>query len=164
HHKPLEIEFLIDSKSFQMIIAPLVRNLSRLGIKARIRMVDDNQYQIRLNNFDYDIIVNVFGQSLIPGNEQFAYWHSSQKNISGSRNFSGLNNPVVDFLVEKIIKAQSKEELKIATQALDRVLLWNFYTIPQWHNNTYRILYQDKFAMPNKPPLYSIGLDTWWMK
>ena len=162
--KQLEIEFLIDNKSFQMVIAPMIRNLTKLGIKAKTRMVDDNQYQVRINNFDYDVIVTVFGQGLIPGNEQFSYWHSSTKNTVGGNNLAGVDNKVVDYLIEKIINAKSKEEILAATKSLDRVLLWNFYTIPQWHNNTYRILYKNKFEMPKITPKYGIGLDSWWIK
>ena len=162
--KQLEIEFLINTKSFQMVIAPMIKNLTKLGIKARNRLVDDNQYQVRINNFDYDIIVSVFGQGLIPGNEQYSYWHSSTKNTIGGNNLAGVDSKVVDYLIEKIINAKTKAEILTATKSLDRVLLWNFYTIPQWHNNTYRILYKNKFEMPQITPKYAIGLDSWWIK
>jgi microcin C transport system substrate-binding protein len=160
--QPLTIEFLIDGKAFQMIIAPMIKNLSKLGIDARSRLVEDNQYKVRIDNFDYDIMVNVYGQGLIPGNEQFAYWHSSQRNLSGSRNLAGTNDVVVDNLTEKIMQSTGKKELKNLTQALDLVLLWNYYAIPQWHNKTYRILYKNKFSMPDKSPPYSLAVDSWW--
>ena len=161
--KQLEIEFLINTKSFQMVIAPMIKNLTKLGIKAKTRLVDDNQYQVRINNFDYDIIVSVFGQGLIPGNEQYSYWHSSTKNTIGGNNLAGVDNKVVDYLIEKIINAKTKAEILTATKSLDRVLLWNFYTIPQWHNNTYRILYKNKFGIPATTPKYAIGIDSWWI-
>ena len=160
----ISIEFLIDSESFEMIVAPFVKNLRKLGIDAKMRFVEENQYQTRVNNFDFDVIVAVFGQSLIPGDELFSYFHSSQKNIKGSRNLSGLDDKIIDELVEKITRAKSKEELKNLCQKLDQRMLENYYTTPQWHNNTYRILYRDIFAMPKVSAKYSLALDSWWIK
>ena len=160
----ISIEFLIDSESFEMIVAPFVKNLRKLGIDAKMRFVEENQYQTRVNNFDFDVIVAVFGQSLFPGDELFSYFHSSQKNIKGSRNLSGLDDKIIDELVEKITRAKSKEELKNLCQKLDQRMLENYYTTPQWHNNTYRILYRDIFAMPKVSAKYSLALDSWWIK
>lgn len=160
----LSIEFLIDTPSFQMITAPFVKNLEKIGIAAKLRFVEENQYQTRVNNFDYDIIVAVFGQSLIPGNELFAYWHSSQKDIKGSQNLAGLNDKNVDQLVEKIAATQDRNELIKLCKMLDRYMLENYYTIPQWYNNSYRILYRDIFSMPKITPKYSLGVDTWWIE
>lgn len=162
--KQLEIEFLIDSESFQMITAPFVKNLAKLGIAAKVRFVEENQYQTRMNNYDFDVVVAVFGQSLIPGNELFSYWHSSQKDIKGGQNISGLNDKKVDKLVEEILRSKSKRDLIILCQTLDRYMLENYYLIPQWHNNTYRILYRDIFAMPKITPKYSLAVDSWWLK
>jgi len=161
-NKQLEIEFLIDSKTFAMVIAPMKKNLAKLGIKSRIRLVDDSQYVIRTNEFDYDIIVNVFGQGLIPGNEQYSYWHSSLKDVKGSNNVSGVDNKAADYLLTQILNAKDKTQLETYTRALDRILLWNHYVIPQWYSNSYRILYKNKFGMPKITPLYSIGVDSWW--
>lgn len=158
------IEFLIDSSSFQMITAPFVKNLKKLGIAAKLRFVEENQYQTRVNNFDYDVIVAVFGQAMIPGNELFSYWHSSQKDIKGSQNLSGLNDPYVDSLVEKIANSKDKNQLMSLCQKLDRYMLENYFTILQWHNNSYRILYRDIFDMPKITPKYSLALDTWSIK
>ncbi len=157
------VEFLIDSESFQMVIAPLIKNLHKLGINAKTRFVEENQYQTRVNNFDFDVVVGMFGQALIPGDELFSYFHSSQKNIKGSRNLAGLSDVAVDDLVEKISRAKGKSELKNLCQRLDQTLLENYYTIPQWHNNTYRILYRNIFAFPKIQPKYSIALDSWWV-
>ena len=164
NQKPIEFEFLIDSKSFQMVIAPMVKNLAILGIKAKIRLVDKNQYQNRLKNYDYDIIINVFGNGMIPGDEQFSYWHSSQKDIVGGYNMAGVDNKAIDYLVTKISNNKNKKELKILTKSLDRILLWNFYVIPQWHSQNHRILYQNKFSIPEKIPDYSLALDSWWIE
>jgi microcin C transport system substrate-binding protein len=147
-----------------MITAPFVKNLEKLGIAAKLRFVEENQYQTRVNNFDYDVIVAVFGQSLIPGNELFSYWHSSQKNIKGGQNLSGLNDKFVDQLVEKIANSKDKQELIRLCRQLDKHMLENYYTILQWHNNSYRILYRDIFMMPKITPKYSLSVDTWWSK
>ncbi len=160
----VKVEFMIDSSAFIMVLAPFVQNLQKLGIDAKVKFVEENQYQTRVNNFDFDIIISVFGQGLIPGNELYAYFHSSQKDVKGSRNISGLSDKIIDDLVEKITKAKGRKELKELCWQLDRRLLENYYTILQWHNNSYRILYRDIFAMPQKKPKYSLALDSWWMK
>ncbi len=162
--KPLEIEFLLSSSNFERIVSPYLRNLERLGIRARIRTVDASQYQTRLEQYDFDIIVHVYGQSLFPGNEQRNYWTSEKADQPGGQNYIGIKNPAVDAMVEKIISAHSMEELTTATHALDRVLLWNYYAIPQWHVRTFRVAYWDKFAKPAIAPKYGLGLDTWWSK
>lgn len=162
--KPLEIEFIIDQKTFEMVVAPFVKNLRKLGIKAVARFVEENQYQTRVNNFDFDIITAVYPQSSIPGSELYSYFHSSQKNIKGSRNLAGISDEKVDKLILKILDAKSKEMLKIYCQELDKYLLENYFTILQWHNNTYRILYRDIFLLPKISPKYSLAIDTWSIK
>jgi microcin C transport system substrate-binding protein len=163
-NEKISIEFLIDSQNFEMIVAPFVQNLRKLGIDAKMRLVEENQYQTQVNNFDFDVITAMFGQAAIPGNELFAYFHSSQKDIKGGRNLIGLDNKKVDELVEKISRAKNKNELTTLTKSLDQILLENYYTIPQWHNNTYRILYRDIFAFPEIQPKYSLAIDSWWRK
>jgi microcin C transport system substrate-binding protein len=162
--KPVVIEFLIDTPTFEMIISPFVKNLRKLGIDAKTRFIEENQYAARVRNFDFDVIVAVFGQSLIPGNELIRYWHSSQKNIIGAHNISGLDDKIIDDLVEKISRAQNKQDLIKLCQAFDKHMLENYYTVPQWHNDVYRVLYRDIFAMPAVTPKYSLGTDFWWLK
>ena len=163
-NKPIEIEFLITNDSFNMVIAPFIKNLKKIGITAKIKKIEENQYQSRVNNFDYDVMVAVLPQSKIPGDELYAYFHSSQKDVKGSRNLMGLNNKKVDQLVEKITKAKKLDRLKELSKALDQELLKNHYLIPQWHNNSYRILYRDIFNMPKVKPKYGLNIDSWWSK
>lgn len=163
-NQPLKIEFLIDTKAFEMITAPFVKNLKKLGIDAKMHFIEENQYQTRINNFDFDVIVGMFGQALIPSDELFSYWHSSQKDIKGSRNLAGLNDKIVDDLVVKISKTRNKATLKNLCQKLDKRMLENYYTIPQWYNSSYRILYRDIFIMPKIKPKYSLALDSWYLK
>lgn len=158
-----EFEILLASADFERIVLPFVRNLERLGINARVRTVDVTQYQNRLNTFDYDLIVENVSQSLSPGNEQRDFWGSENAMREGSRNVAGVRDPIVDQLVEAIIAAPDRNTLVIRTRALDRVLLWNFYVIPHWHINFYRVAYWDKFGRPEITPRYALGLDTWWL-
>ena len=159
--QPVVIEFLIDSKAFEMVVASFANNLKKLGIATKIKFVEENQYQQMLNNFNFDVVVGVFPQSATPGAELYGYFHSSQINIKGGRNLLGLQDNLVDDLVEKIAISTNKTELINLCQKLDKYLLENYLVIPHWHNNTYRILYSNVFAMPKIKPKYSLGIDTW---
>ena len=109
------------------------------------------------------MVVATMPQSLSPGNEQINYWGSDAADTNGSRNIIGIKNPVIDNLIQKVISAKDREDLIISTQALDRVLLWNHYVIPQWHISSYRTLYWDIFDKPKIRPKYSLGTNTWWI-
>ncbi|PJF20487.1 MAG: hypothetical protein CUN56_15925, partial [Phototrophicales bacterium] len=123
------------------------------------------QYVKRLQDFDYDMTIHSVGESLSPGNEQREYWHSSKADEIGSRNIMGIKDPVVDALIEMVIAAPSREELVHRTRALDRVLLWGYYVVPQWHINSWRVAYYDKFGKPDIISPQGLGVsDTWWMK
>ncbi len=161
--EPMEIEFLLVQPSFERIVSPMIKNLSRLGIKGRIRIVDSAQYQNRTDSFDFDIVVSTFGQSLSPGNEQINFWHSSKADVDGSRNIIGIKDPVVDELIDLVINAPDRQSLIDRTRALDRVLLWGHYVIPQWHIRTFRIAYWNKFKRPKIVPKYGLGFNSWWI-
>ena len=161
--KPLEIEFLLVSPAFERVVSPFVRSLKRLGINSKIRTVDPAQYQNRVRDFDFDIIVSTFYQSLSPGNEQRNYWHSSSANRPGSRNLIGVKDPKIDYLVENLISAKNRKSLVFATRALDRVLQWNHFVIPQWHIRSDRIAWWNKFGRPKKRPNFGIGFFSWWV-
>ncbi len=160
---PFEFEILLVSPAFERIVLPFIDNLEKLGIKALLRTIDSSQYQKRIESFDFDMIVFTFSQSLSPGNEQRNFWGSDAADTNGSRNVIGIKNDVIDILIEKLINAKDREDLITITKALDRVLLWNYYVIPQWHISAYRVLYWDMFNQPNKKPKYSLGFDTWWI-
>ena len=162
--KPIKLEFLLVQADFERVLLPFKRNLAGLGIDLEIRRVDVSQYINRLRSRDYDMIVSGFGQSNSPGNEQREYWHSASADNPGSRNFIGLKDPAIDTLVEKLIAADSREELITRTRALDRVLLWGHYVIPNWHIKTWRVAYWNHLAHPDTTPAYDIGLMTWWNK
>ena len=161
--EPFEFVILLVSPAFERIVLRFIDNLEKLGIKASLRTIDSSQYQKRIESFDFDMIVFTFSQSLSPGNEQRNFWGSDAADTNGSRNVIGIKNDVIDILIEKLINAKDREDLITITKALDRVLLWNYYVIPQWHISAYRVLYWDMFNQPNKKPKYSLGFDTWWI-
>jgi len=162
--KPVSIEFLLAQTEFERILLPFKRNLADLGINLEIRRVDVSQYINRLRSRDFDLIVGGFPQSNSPGNEQREYWHSSSADNPGSRNFIGLKDPAVDRLVEGLINADSRQSLIAHTRALDRVLLWGYYVIPNWHIKTWRVAYWNRVEHPKITPRYDPGLFTWWIK
>ena len=161
--EPFEFEILLVSPAFERIVLPFIDNLEKLGINASLKTVDSSQYQKRIESFDFDMVVFTFSQSLSPGNEQRNFWSSDAAETNGSRNIIGIKNNVIDILIEKLINAKDREDLITITKALDRVLLWNYYVIPQWHISAYRVLYWDIFDQPDKKPKYSLGFDTWWI-
>ncbi len=162
-----KFEILLDAPSAPMwerVLLPFVGQLKRLGITARIATVDVIQYKNRLDAFDYDMIVSVWGQSLSPGNEQRYYWGSEAADSRGSMNYAGIKSPIVDALINNVISAVSAEELTTATHALDRVLLWSYLVVPHWHTPVSRYVYWDKFDMPSVVPMKGISPLTWWVK
>lgn len=159
----LSVEFMLNSPLFERITLPYTQELAKLGIQSSVRTIDSAQYQERVNNFDYDIIVGGWGQSLSPGNEQRNFWGSEAARRAGSQNYVGIENPAVDALVERIVFAKDRTELVAACRALDRVLLWNHYVVPMWHLPYARIAYWNRFGRPEKLPDFGLGFpDIWW--
>ncbi len=161
--QPMRFEILLYDASFQRIVLPFVRNLKRIGIEATVRNVDVSQYQNRVNAFDFDMIIMSWGESLSPGNEQSNFWTSQAADTQGSRNVVGIRNPVVDALVGEVISAPDRKSLVARTRALDRVLLWNHYVIPQWHLVADRVAYWNKLNQPEVTPTRGFQIDTWWI-
>jgi microcin C transport system substrate-binding protein len=162
--EPLTVEVLIAQPEWERIVLFYKPSLARLGIDLSVRYVDDAQYENRLRNRDYDMIVVTWGQSLSPGNEQRGYWSSQAADQVGSRNYVGIKNPAVDTLIERVIFAKSRAELVAATKALDRVLLWNHYVVPQWTYGKVRTARWDRFGRPAELPKYGSGAfpTIWW--
>lgn len=156
-------EILLNGASFERVALPYVQWLQRLGIEARVRTVDPAQYQVRTDAFDYDMTVDVIGQSLSPGNEQRDYWTCAKARENGSQNIAGICDPVIDELVEMLINAPDREELIARTRALDRVLLHHHFVIPQWHNRLFWVAFWDRFGRPERNPRYALGFDSWWL-
>ncbi len=159
----LDFEILLSQPTFERVVSPFIKNLERLGVKASIRVVDPSQYEVRTEDFDFDMLIHTFAQSNSPGNEQRDMWGTAAATRTGSENLIGIENPAIDALIDKIIFAQTREDLIVACKALDRVLLHHHFVIPQWHINTFRVAWWDRFARPETSPGYSIGvLQTWW--
>lgn len=163
-NQTLKVEFLLGSPSFERHVLRYADDLKKLGIDASLRIVDSAQYQRRERSFDFDVIVEAFGQSLSPGNEQRAYWSSQAADQEGGMNVIGVKNKSVDKLVDQVIFAKDRAELVAASRALDRVLLWNHYIVAQWHYPYDRIAYWDKFGRPDKLPSLNPSFDrVWWL-
>jgi len=161
--RPFTVEFLLDDPNFERVVLFYRQSLARLGIQVKVREVDEAQYEARLRTFDYDVIVASWPESLSPGNEQREFWGSAAADRQGSRNYVGIKNPAVDKLINDVIFAKSRADLVAATHALDRVLLWNFYVVPQWTTDKLRYAYWDRFAHPATLPKYDLGFPTvWW--
>lgn len=161
--QPLRFELMLVNPNLERILQPYVENLASIGIDARLRTVDRAQYKQRLDQFDYDMILMTLNQTLSPGLEQWQYFHSSQVAVKGSKNYAGIDNPIVDHLLEQLLVAQSRDEQLAAGRALDRVLLWQHYMIPNWYLNYHRLAYRNRFAFVTTPP-YTLGLGAWWLK
>jgi microcin C transport system substrate-binding protein len=161
--KPVTVEILVQDPSYERIALFYKPSLERLGITASVRTVDDAQYENRVRGFDFDIIISGWGESLSPGNEQREYWGSAAADQPGSRNMIGIKNPAVDALIDKVIFAKDRATLVAATRALDRVLLWNFYLVPQYTYGFSRYARWDRFSHAEMPKYGRSGLPTlWW--
>ena len=141
---------------------PFKNNLAKIGIDANVRTVDTSQYRRRMDSYDFDMTVAGFPQSESPGNEQRDFWSSAAAEREGSRNLIGIQNPVVDALVEKIVGAPDRASLLHASRALDRVLQWGHYVVPNWFLAKQRIAYWNRFGMPGVVPKAGVQLDAWW--
>jgi microcin C transport system substrate-binding protein len=159
----LTVEFLLDSPLFERIALPYQQSLELLGIGVTIKTVDSAQYERQVQNFDYDIVVGNWGQSLSPGNEQREFWGSDAAKRNGSRNLLGISNPAIDKIVESLIFAPDRESLVTACKALDRALIWNHYVVPMWYIDYDRTARWDRFGRPEKLPDLSTGFPSiWW--
>ena len=160
----LSVEFLVQDPATERFVLFYKPSLERLGIAVTVRTVDDAQYENRVRSWDFDIVVASWPESLSPGNEQRDFWGSPAADRPGSRNLAGIKNPAVDALIDRIIFAKDRADLVAATKALDRVLLWNHYVVPQFTYGKVRLARWDRFGRPDKLPEYGMsGFPTiWW--
>jgi microcin C transport system substrate-binding protein len=164
--RPLRFTVILSSPAFQRIVEPYLSNLKRIGVIADMKVVDDSVYQRMVDSKDFDMIVNRFGQSQSPGNEQRDFWHSQSADQEASRNVIGIKNPAVDALVEALIQAPDRKALVTATHALDRVLWHEYYMVPQWYIDYHRVTYWNKLSHPKALPLYYNPISYlmyWWI-
>ncbi|PXW54706.1 extracellular solute-binding protein [Chelatococcus asaccharovorans] len=163
---PFTMEILGYDQTMERWAAPFKAALERLGIGVSLRIVDAAQYQNRLRSFDFDATATLFPQSLSPGNEQRDFWGSHAADQPGSYNLAGIKNPAVDALIEQIIYAKTREELVAATHALDRVLLWSAYVVPQYYFMKELTARWDRFDHPKTMPYFGGAAfpTVWWSK
>ena len=162
--EPYVVEFLAEDPSFERVFLFYKPSLDRLGVGVTVRVVDASQYENRLRSWDFDIITNSWGKSLSPGNEQRGYWGSQAADQPGTLNLIGIKNPAVDAMIDQIIFAKNRSDLVAATHALDRVLLWNHYVVPQWFYGKMRSARWDRFGHPDPLPKYGTSAfpAVWW--
>ena len=160
----LTVEFLEDDRTFERVMTPYLRNLRLIGIDARLRLIDEAQFQQRLKDFDFDITIQRYSLPQTPGVELKAFFGSQSAKAPGSYNLSGLALKPVDVLIDKMIKAKSREELKTAARALDRVLRVEHFWVPHWSKQAYNLVYWNIFGRPKTKPKYDRGvITTWWI-
>jgi len=161
---PFTIELLVEDPSMERVMLFFKPSLERLGMAVSVRTIDPTQYENRLRSWDFDIVVASWPESLSPGNEQREFWSSQAANIAGSRNVVGIKNPAIDKLIDRVIFTKDRADLVAATKALDRVLLWNHYVVPQWNYPKVRTARWDRFGRPAELPKYGLsGFPAiWW--
>lgn len=160
--EPFTFEMLLADPQDEKVALEYARTLSRMGITARVRTVDASQFQARLSDFDYDVVLHKWVNSLSPGNEQTQYWGSAAADIKGSRNYAGIKSPVVDALTNKITGAQTRDDLRAALRALDRVLLSGYYVVPLFYRGTDWFAIWPNVMTPQQTPLYGPVIESWW--
>ena len=160
----LAFELLLDDAAFERLALPYKQNLERIGVDTTVRTVDTSQYRRRTDSFDFDMVIDLWAQSLSPGNEQREFWGSNAADRPGSRNSMGLKDPAVDQLVDLVIAADTREDLVLRARCLDRVLQWIEFVIPQFRSEKELVAYWNRFARPQKTAKYEpISFDTWWV-
>jgi microcin C transport system substrate-binding protein len=158
------LELLDEDPTFERVMLFYKPSLERLGIAVSVRTIDPTQYENRLRSWDFDVVVSSWPESLSPGNEQREFWSSQAADMAGSRNIIGIKNPAIDKLIERVIFTKDRDDLVAATKALDRVLLWNHYVVPQWNYPKLRTARWDRFGRPSEMPKYGqSGFPAiWW--
>ena len=160
----LKFEIILVSSGFVKVVLPFKKNLAKIGIEIAVKLIDISQYIQRLRKFDFDMVVSSRTQSLVVGGEQNIYWHSHGSNIEGSLNIIGIQNSEIDSAIEKINISKNLKELKKAVFDLDRELLENFYVVPHWHIDRFRVSYWNKIHRPKESPPYGLDFNGWWFE
>jgi peptide/nickel transport system substrate-binding protein len=160
--EPFTFELLVNSRSQERLALNFSQSLSRVGIQAKVRLVDDVQYWRRLARFDFDMVQWLWPASLSPGNEQRNRWGSAAAQRSGSHNHAGVASPAIDHLIDALLEAKSREDFVSAVRALDRTLLSGFYVVPLFYLKDQWLAYSSDLSKPQTVPLMGTNIDTWW--
>jgi microcin C transport system substrate-binding protein len=162
--KKLAFEMLLNEAGFERMALPVKQNLERIGVDMSVRTVDTSQYRRRTDDFDFDMIIDLWGQSISPGNEQRDFWGSAAADRRGGNNTMGLKDPAVDQLIELVIAAPDRESLVIRTRCLDRVLQWHQFVVPQFRSGKELVAYWNRYSRPARTAKYApLAYDTWWL-
>ncbi len=159
---PFQFEITLRQPSNERIALAFARNLKRLGIEARVRLVESAQFQGLIDSYDFDMVFGFWGVTLSPGNEQQNYWSSLTADQPGGRNWAGVADPAVDAMITALGAAKNREQLTAAARALDRVLMWNYYVLPLYHDPGQRIAYWRSLERPATVPVYGVRPETFW--
>ncbi|WP_439816468.1 extracellular solute-binding protein [Zavarzinia sp. CC-PAN008] len=162
--QPYRFEILLNEPALEKVALAYANALAKLGITVRVTSADAAQFQTRLNAFDYDMVLHGWTSSLSPGNEQMVYWSSRAADQPGSRNYPGIRDPAVDALAASLGATQDRADLVNRVRAMDRALLWGWWSIPLWHPPADRVAYWARLQHPTVTPLYGLVLETWWAK
>lgn len=160
--KLAQIEILMTGETMGRVLLPYIRNLKRLGFDATLRQVDGPQYYERVRRFDYDIMVDIFAQSLSPGAEQVGFWGSAAADEAGNANTIGIKNPAIDSVIKKLGDAKSRDEIVLYTHVLDRLLRAGHYLVPLYGKSSTNVAYWNQYRHTAKLPTNAIGIDYWW--
>jgi ABC-type oligopeptide transport system substrate-binding subunit len=160
--RPFAFEILIDRPDNERLALTWARQLQRLGMAVSVRNVDGSQYEARRQSFDFDVIVNFWGNSLSPGNEQYYYWSQAAADTKGSRNYPGVRDPGVDAMIAALTGATTREDFVAAARALDRLLLGGRYVVPLFYAPYDRLAWRRHLERPARPSLYGYRIETWW--
>ncbi|ABE40757.1 extracellular solute-binding protein, family 5 [Rhodopseudomonas palustris BisB5] len=162
--EPMRIEFLLDEPSFQPHHMPFIKNLGTLGIEATLRLVDPVQFRARRDDFDFDMAIERFGFSTVPGDALRSFFSSQSAATKGSNNLAGIADPAIDAMMDQVIAADTRAKLVVAARALDRLIRAGRYWVPQWYSASHRLAYWDVFGHPpNLPKYIGVGApDLWW--
>ncbi|HYD04835.1 MAG TPA: ABC transporter substrate-binding protein, partial [Reyranella sp.] len=162
--KKLTFELLLNEAGFERMALPVKQNLERIGIDMSVRTVDTSQYRRRTDSYDFDMVIDLWGQSISPGNEQREFWGSKVADRPGGRNSMGLKDPAVDQLIELVVAAPDRESLVVRTRCLDRVLQWHQFVVPQFRSGKELVAYWNRYSRPEKTAKYApLAYDTWWL-
>lgn len=160
---PVKLEVIYHFQGFERLLLAYKDNLAKLGIELNLKLIDYSQYFRRMQKFDYDVIIAAFAPITLPGRLENQLWHSDA-DVEGGFNLSGVHNKAVDEIINRMDSVTTQVELEVLSKSLDRVLLWEFYAVPQLYSNKFRLIYWNKFGIPEIRPQYAIGFETWWIK
>lgn len=160
--KLAQIEILMTGETMGRVLLPYIRNLKRLGFDATLRQVDGPQYYERMRRFDYDMVVDVFAQSLSPGAEQAAFWGSAAADEAGNANTIGIRNIVIDEVTTALANAESRDEIVLYTKVLDRLLRAGHYLVPLYGKSATNVAYWNQYRHTEKLPTNAVAIDYWW--